>query len=406
MQEFEYEAFDRNGGRISGRIVAETRDAALRQLREQGNLPIDAVARGRPGLAGALGRKLGAQRPTTAEITLFTQEVGLLLSSGQPLSRALALIEGDGDAPRIQALAGRLRAAIAGGKSLSEALALEGSVMPPFYIGMVKAGEATGQLAVVLQRVAQAREREERLRQRITSAMVYPSLLVLMAVASIVVMIVVVVPQFESLLGEQKARLPAASLSVLAASHWLTDNWRSLAVGAVGLIGLVAMLGRRPGGRRAIERVLFAVPLLGNLMRLSLTAGFCRSLGVLLASGLGLPAALALTREVMANARAREAIGQIGVALREGRDFAEPMRQSGIFPPLVTSMLRIGAESGALAESALRLAEMYEAKLDIGVTRLVSVLEPAIVLGLSIVIGFIVLTVMSAVVGIYDLTGS
>lgn len=407
MPHFTYQAFDAGGRPLSGRIEAASRDAALRALAAQGHLPVDAVesAEGAevPSRRGWLD--FARRQLTPANITLFTQALGLLLASGQPLAQALQLIEGDVDSPRVQALAQRLRASIAAGKSLSEAMALEGTLFPPFYIGMVKAGEATGELASVLTRVAESREREEKLRQRFTSAMLYPSLLILMAVASILLMITVVVPQFKGLLGDQVKRLPPASQAVLATSDWVTANGEALAIGFGILLLTLALLSRQPAVRSVFARILYAMPLIGPLMRLSLTATFCRALGVLLSSGLGLPAALVLTRNVIGNDRARDVIDGIGVALREGRDFAEPLRQSSIFPPLVTSMLRIGAESGSLANSALRLADMYETKLEISMQRLVTVLEPTIILLTSIIIGFIVLTVMSAVVGVYDLTG-
>jgi type II secretory pathway component PulF len=404
---FSYQAFDASGRPLTGRIEAESREAALRALAAQGHLPVDAVesAEGADTPSGGGWLDFGRRLPTPANITLFTQELGLLLASGQPLAQALQLIEGDVDSPRVQALAQRLRASIAAGKSLSEAMALEGTLFPPFYIGMVKAGEATGELASVLTRVAESREREEKLRQRFTSAMLYPSLLILMAIASILLMMTVVVPQFKGLLGDQVARLPPASQAVLATSDWVTANGEALAIGFGVLVLSLALLSRQPAVRSLFARMLYAMPLIGPLMRLSLTAAFCRALGVLLSSGLGLPAALALTRNVIGNDRARDMIDGIGVALREGRDFSEPLRQSSIFPPLVTSMLRIGSESGSLANSALRLADMYETKLEIGMQRLVTVLEPTIILLLSIIIGFIVLTVMSAVVGVYDLTG-
>lgn len=417
MAVFDYKAYDGNGRQIAGQIEAQSREAALRRISDQGHYPVDAIER--PAGAGggaATGSSEGASagggfslfsgKPRDSEITLFTQELSLLLASGQTLSGALGLIEQDTSAPRIQALGRRLRAAIAGGKSLYEALALEGNSFPPVYAGMVKAAEASGALDTVLARIAETREKEQKMRSRFLSALLYPMLLIGLAILTVVMMITVVVPQFKTMLSDQMDRLPASSAAVLATSDWLTEHGVSVLIGLALAVLVVVAMARQPAGRLALERAMLATPLVGTIMQLSLTARFCRTLGVLLSSGLQLPAALALTADVIGNERARDIIGRIGVALREGKDFTELLRQSNVFPPLVASLLRIGVESGTLSASGLRLAEMYETKLEISMQRLVTVLEPAIILIVSVFIGFIVLSIVGAIVGVYDLTGA
>ncbi len=405
MAQFDYTAYDSAGQQIAGRIEAASRDAALRSLSSQGHFPIDAVEISAG--SGAAGKPAAGttRKPTTAEVTLFLQEMSLLLLSGQTLAGALALIEEDTSAPRIQALARRLRDRISGGKSFNESLAEEGGTFPPVCVGMVKAAEAAGNLDTVLDLIAVTREKEQKLRSRFLSSLLYPTLLVVMAILTVVLMVVVVVPQFKETLSERTAQLPAGTLAVLAASDWLTKNGLALLIGLCLGIGLLVLLLRREAGRLALERLMLSTPLVGSIMQLSLMARFCRTLGVLLSSGLGLPASLALTRDVIGNEQARAIIQQIGVALREGADFTGPLRQSSIFPPLVTSLLKIGAESGSLAEASLRLANMYDTKLDLALQRLLTVLEPAIILLVSVFIGFIVLSIMGAIVSVYELTG-
>lgn len=406
MPKFEYTAFDAAGRRIAGEIDADSAESALRNLNSRGHFPVGVTERRSAGGAdGASGTSLFARGPTAAEITLFTQELSLLLAAGQPLAGAIDLIEGDSHSGRIQGLARRLRSSLAGGKSLAEAMALEPAAFPPVYCGMVKAAEASGMLAAVLARIAETRERDQKLGSKLASAALYPALLILMAVGVVVLMIGVVVPQFKDMLGDQAGRLPATSRAVLAASDWLASNGELMAVGMVFLLMAAFFGGRQPTLQRLMERALFATPLVSNVMQLSLTARFCRTLGILLESGLGLPAALALTRDVITNHAARTIIDEIGSALREGKEFTEPLRRAPVFPAMVTSLLRIGAESGVLAASAVRLGEMYEAKLEVAITRLLTVLEPTIILAVSLFIGFIVLTIMSAIMGVYDLTG-
>lgn len=405
MAQFDYTAYDGAGQHIAGRIEAASRDAALRNLSAQGHFPIDAVEVSGSSAAAASPTAGTTRKPKATEVTLFLQEMSLLLLSGQTLAGALALVEQDTSAPRIQALARRLRERISSGKSFNESLAEEGGTFPPVCVGMVKAAEAAGNLDTVLDLIAVTREKEQKLRARFLSSLLYPAVLVVMAILTVILMVVVVVPQFKETLSERMDQLPAGTIAVLTASDWLTQNGVALLIGlGVGIAALVFLL-RREAGRMAVERVMMSTPLVGSVMQLSLMARFCRTLGVLLSSGLGLPASLALTRDVIGNEQARDIIQRIGVALREGADFTEPLRQSRIFPPLVTSLLKIGAESGSLAEASMRLATMYETKLDLALQRLLTVVEPAIILLVSIFIGFIVLSIMGAIVGVYELTG-
>jgi type II secretory pathway component PulF len=377
----------------------------LRDLSSRGHFPIDAVETSARNAGAGKSSEGPVRKPTATEVTLFLQELSLLLLSGQTLAGALTLVEQDTSAPRIQALARRLRDRISGGKSFNESLADEGGTFPPVCVGMVKAAEAAGNLDTVLDLIAATREKEQKLRSRFLSSLLYPALLVVMAILTVILMVVVVVPQFRETLSERVDQLPAGTIAVLAASDWLTRNGLELLIGLFLAIALLVVLLRRESGRLVLERVMLSTPLVGSIMQLSLMARFCRTLGVLLSSGLGLPASLALTRDVIGNEQARAIIQQISVALREGADFTGPLRQSSIFPPLVTSLLKIGAESGNLAEASLRLANMYETKLDIALQRLLTVLEPAIILLVSVFIGFIVLSIMGAIVSIYELTG-
>jgi general secretion pathway protein F len=412
VAEFDYTAVNRDGRSVSGRIEAESRDAALRLLNTQGVYPIDAVpavpasATVPPSPTAGAASSMFERKPTSAEITLFSRELSLLLSAGQPLSKTLALIEEDSSAQRIQKLARRLRTSITTGKSFDEALTMEGSHFPPIYVGMVKAAEASGKLQSVLERIADTREREHKLKGKITSALIYPILLIATAIGSVLLMMILVVPRFKDMFGAQVQQLSASSRAVLATSDWLTQNAETLGIAAVVISLAILLAGRSTLVQKSCQRSLMGLPVIGSLMRLSLTVRFCRTLGVLLSAGLGLPAALALTRDVIGNDTAETLIDRIGAALREGTEFTEPLAGSSVFPSMVTSLLRIGAESGTLSASALRLADMYESKLEIAMQRFVTVLEPAIILFVSLFIGFIVLSIVGAIMSVYDVSGA
>lgn len=405
MSVFDYTAVDRAGQMVRGEIEAETRPAAVDALSKQGQLAVEIVARGEAARRSTDGGRSRAQ-PNAEELTLLTRELSLLLGGGLSLSRALTAIETEADVRRVRTLAGRLRLAIAAGTSLNEALAAEAPIFSSIYVGMVKAAEASGTLVGVLARIADTREREQKLRAKITSALLYPSLLIATAIATVVVLFVYVVPRIKESLGDQVAQLPASSKAVFAASDWLQVWGQSLwvAAGAMGIT--LVLLWRQLAIQRFRQRLVLKLPVIGRLVRMSLTARFCRTLGVLLSSGLQLPAALALTRDVMGHEEMRVLIDRLGTAIREGEDFIAPLSRSGVFPSLVTSMLRTGAESGLLASSAERLADMYESKLEIALQRLVTVLEPTIILIISAFISIVVVSIMSAIMGMYDLTGT
>ncbi len=405
LSEFAYTAFDDAGRKISGTVEAEDAEAAMRQLTEQGSYVIDVVpATGKAPRTSSF-RSPFSSDPWPSEITQFTRELELLLTSGQNLARALSLIEEDTSSRRIKALSTRLRQSVAAGRSFEEALRMEQRSFPPVYIGMVKAAEATGEMAGALAHIADMRERQEKLWAQVNSALLYPSLLIATAIAAVLLLMVVVVPRFGEMLGDQVDNLPATSKAVFATSRWLSENFDLFGICVAGLL-LVLLLGlRQPAIRKSIERMLLRVPLLSTLIRMALSARFCRTLGGLTAAGVGLPAALALTRDTFANENARQLIDRIGTAVREGRDFTDPMGSANLFPLMLVSMLKIGASSGALSQTALRLADMYETKLQISIQRVVSVLEPTIILVVSIFCGFIVLSVVSAILGVYDLAG-
>lgn len=406
MPQFAYRAITRSGEQVSGQLEAETREAALRLLNGQGYLPVDVTVSAARGSGKSGSAHLFARRSSAADITLLTRELGLLLASGQTLPDALRLVGEDESAPRLQLVARRLRGALAAGRSLSEAMVADEAGFAPEYTGMIAAAEAAGTLPAVLERIAATREKEQKLRAKITSSLLYPGFLVATSIAVVTVLLLFVVPRFKELLGDQVERLPTASRVVLAASEWLQAHGAAFGAGLVAATVLAVLALRRPAGQRLKERLLFALPLTGGLMRLALTTRFCRTLGLLLASGLGLPAALALTRDVIGNERAQILIDKVGLALRQGEEFSVPLGEARLFPPMVVSLLKIGAASGTLAESSLRLADMYESKLETALQRLVTILEPAIILIVSLFIGFIVVSVMSAVMGVYDLTGS
>jgi general secretion pathway protein F len=271
------------------------------------------------------------------------------------------------------------------------------------FVSMVRAAEASGTLAEVLERIAETREREQKLRAKLFSALLYPSLLVLTAIASLLIILLFVVPRFKSMLLESRANIPTSAANIIAVSDWLGENWSMLAAGLAMAAVAILLLRRHKGIRRLFDRLALRLPVVGGLVRMNLTVRFCRTLGALLENGVALPTALSLTREVMGNDEAAAVVAAMGQELRKGSDLAKPMEASRLFPPIVIALIRVGEETGGLARSALHLAGMFEEKLDVAAQRLVTVLEPVIIIAVSTAVAAIVISIMGAVVSVYDM---
>jgi general secretion pathway protein F len=327
----------------------------------------------------------------------------MLLGAGLTLSRAVSLIEGETSGHRLKRIAQQIHADIAVGKSLAEALEARGTQFPRVFVSMVRAAEASGTLAEVLERIAETREREQKLRAKLLSALLYPSLLVVTAIAALLVIMLFVVPRFKSMLLDSGARFPPSTAKIIAVSDWLNENLSMLAVGLAIAVVALLLWRRQPAARRLLDRLALRLPIVGRLVRMDLTIRFCRTLGALLGNGVALPTALNLTREVMGNHEAAAIVAAMSQELRKGSDLARPMEASRLFPPIVIALIRVGEETGGLAKSALYLADMFEEKLDVAAQRLVTILEPVIIIAVSIAVAAIVISIMGAVVSVYDL---
>jgi general secretion pathway protein F len=268
---------------------------------------------------------------------------------------------------------------------------------------MVRAGEASGTLPEVLERLAQTREREQKIRSKLVSALLYPSLLIVTAMAALLVIMLFVVPRFKGMLVDSGVKLPPSAATVIAVSDWLNVHLMELGSGLAALTVAVVVLRHHARMRRLIDRLSLHLPVIGSLVRMNIMIRFCRMLGALLGNGVALPTALNLIHDVMGNEEAAAVIAAMSQELRKGSDLAMPMQASHLFPPIVIALIRVGEETGGLAKSALYLAEMFEEKLEVATQRLVTILEPVIIIAVSVMVAVIIISIMGAVVSVYDL---
>ena len=402
MPVFHYTALDRGGQRIAGEVQGPSREVVIRQLSDAGHFPIEVMAGEADAPAPVRSLFTFGRTASTVEITEFARQLAMLVNAGLSLPRAVSLIEGEAGGRGLKRIARQIQVDISGGKSLAEALEARGGHFPPLFVSMVRAAEASGTLPEALERIAETREREQRMRAKLVSALLYPSFLVVTAIASLLIIMLFVVPRFKAMLTDSGTRLPPSAANIIAVSDWLNANWAALAAGFGVATVAVLLLRRRPVVRRFLDRAVLRLPLVGGLVRMDLTVRFCRTLGSLLANGIAVPTALNLTRDVMGNGEAAGAVGAMSRDLRKGSDLARLMETSRLFPPIVIAIMRAGEETGGLAKSALYLADMFEQRLDLATQRLVTILEPVIIVGVSIVVGAIVVSIMGAVVSVYD----
>jgi type IV pilus assembly protein PilC len=323
------------------------------------------------------------------DLAVATRQLAAMVGAGLPIRRALAVLEEQTERPALRDVVRSVRAEVEAGSALSAALAAHPRVFSHLYVSMVRAGEAAGALDDVLARLAAALERELALRHKIRSATTYPILLACAALAALLFMTVVVIPQFAafytSLAGSLTLPLPTRiAIGVSAAIRRFWWLWTALAAGAAA--GLRRFL-RTPAGREWYGRAVLRAPLLGPIARKIVVTRFSRTLGTLVSSGVPILRALEVTAQAVDNAVVARALAAVRGSVREGESIAAPLGGSGVFPAMVVHMVRVGEETGALDSLLAKIADFYEAEVDAAVASLASILEPALIIGMGAVIG-------------------
>jgi type II secretory pathway component PulF len=372
----------------------------MSRLSAQGLHPID--VRDEASAGGGASPGLSGGRLASEEITIFTRQLAWLLEAGTTLNRALDILARESFSKRFAAALAALQSGIRKGKSFRDALAATG-LFPPFYLSMVEVGEATGTLAAVLDRLAGARERDQKTRGKVISALTYPLLLVVLSIGVVVFIMVSVVPGIKDMIMGSGAPIPDTARLVISASDWLIANGMSLAVWLCLALLAAALLWERTRLPQLMRGAALRLPVLGRILMKAEVAQFCRILGALTAAGMTLPASLKLISTTGLSRRVTDTARAMETALRRGEDFIAPLEGSGIFPPLLARMLKVGSETGNLTPGINRASEVLEDELDRLVDRSLALLGPLIIMTLSVLVGFIIVSLMGAVISINDL---
>jgi general secretion pathway protein F len=404
MPRYRYEAVDNAGEVLRDEIEAPTLEAAVERLRDQGLLPLSVNEAKGGFLRGSLGQPWFSQRRALSRksVTLLTQQLANLLHAGMPLDRALTILISVSEDEQAQTLLERVQEKVRGGSSLADALEAQGA-FSRFYLNMIRAGEAGGALEVVLKRLTEFLERSQALRETVTSALIYPIILLSVSALSVIILLTFVVPQFQQLFADAGKALPLATQIVIAVGDGFRHYWW---VGAMLLVLLVAALRQQlsqPASRARWDRWFLSLPLFGDFIAKVETARLSRTLGTLLGNGVSLLNALAIVRETLTNQVLSTALGEVAEHVKTGRGLAEPLQESGNFPKLAVQMIRVGEETGQLQEMLLQVADTYDGEVQTAVKRMLTLLEPALILGLGVIIAGIIMSILVAILSLNEL---
>jgi general secretion pathway protein F len=401
---FSYKAISPNGDVLEGELAAESREDALARLRRDGVMPLkaDALRTPRRGIIKfdlSRTERMGGKRV----LLLFTRELATLLRAGIALDRALARLSDPSRPGSFQTCVGKLLNDVKRGRSLSDAMAKQPDIFPAFYVGMIRAGEAGGTLHGVLERLVETIEKAERLNQRLRSALVYPVLVLLMTVLSLIIIMTQVVPEFRSLFENIGEELPLTTRAVLQASD-LTIEWGWLIVASTAALALLARIGwQTKGGRLHRDRWILGLPLIGDVVKKAETARFCRTLGTLLENGVTHLQAVEIAIGTLANRAIAEKTSIMRIALEKGEGLAIPLRMGNVFPTLALQLIEVGEESGSLDRMLRQVADVYDEETHRSIERLLAMLVPLVTIALGILIAVVIGAVLSAILSTYDL---
>ena len=422
MPLFEYKAFTAKGKAASGMREADGPAELRAKLAKDGlfltgfaEAGAKAGAKGASGkgAAGKAGAKAGApagqgggilarevdlrqffERVRPADIAVMTRQFGTLLKAGIPMTEALSALVEQQERPRLRAILSQVREKVREGGALGDALAEHPKVFSNLYVNMVRVGEASGTLDIVLQRLADFLESSVRLRSKVTAAMIYPALMFGVAILLISMMMVFVIPRMVDLFKDMGGELPLLTRILIAVSNFFTQTWYIALPLIAGAIWYFRRWRRTEAGHEKWDRFTLRVPIFGPVVRLVAVSRFARTLATLLTSSVPVLSSLEIVKTIVNNVILARAIEEAKLAVREGESLAGPLQKSGLFPPMMTHMIAIGEKTGQLEEMLGNVADAYDAEVDARVTTLTAVLEPVMIVGMGIMVAFLVFAVL------------
>lgn len=403
MPNFRYRALTRNGEIVEGSIAAMNAAEVALRIEYLGLMPIDTVAEGISDRGSMLSFSLSSPRP--GDVTIFTRDLSLLLKAGARLDDALELLATDMDVGRLRPVIRKIRAAILSGESLADAIGRHPLLFPPMYVALVKVGETSGTLDQILETLGVERARAEILRRKVTDALQYPAFILLAASAVLFFFVVFVLPQFSSVLRDFNAKTDGLIEFFLGLSDLLRNHGLELGIFVVTSLASAYLLWQRPAVRSWVMTQIVRLPIISSISEFHRAALFCRNLSILLGSGVTLTSTLRILIDIMAATGRVDLWSAMADRVRHGGKLSDALTASAVLPAMAVRMLRLGEETSQLATLAGRVAEFYEAKLQRQLDRIVAVIGPAAIMTISVVVGGLIVSVMTALLSVSQVVG-
>jgi general secretion pathway protein F len=401
---FKYKYVNAAGDLTEGQMTAENREVLVERLRKAGHVPITAEEVSGGAIFEFLNRDVFKSRGiSNKDLTIITDEMATLLNAGLTLEQTLKILSELQDRDSVRLLMEHVLADVRGGATMADALAARDDIFPTDYISMIRAGEASGALDVVLERLAGYRERADAIAEQVRSAMIYPLILLVLAGVSIVVLLTLVVPQFQPIFEEAGENLPW-STKMLMETGEVVRSYGLFGLGALVLAALAAKQWlTKPENRLRKDQWMLALPLFGELVQKTETARFSRLLGTLLGSGVALLNALSIVTDTFKNKRFSQALEQAAVKVKDGARLADALIVEGIFPRLSMQLLQVGEETGQLEAMLVRTADIYDREITRTIDRLLTLLVPIVTIGLAVIVAGIIGSVLMAILQVNEL---
>ncbi|MBM3471884.1 MAG: type II secretion system protein GspF [Armatimonadetes bacterium] len=392
MPTFSYVAVDDAGREVVGEIHAEDLAAAIGRVRESGNYPMEvreaapARAAGRPG--GLFGRTTAADR------TILTRQLSNLLGAGLTVVRALSVLIDNTDNPRVRDILLRVREEVQTGSALSDTLAKFPRLFDTLYVNLVRAGEASGDLEGVLERLADYQEQQAQQSAAIRSALAYPTLLISVGTAAVLFLVTFLIPRFVVIFESLGQALPLPTRVILGISTFLAHYWWGVLGGLIVLVLILRWYVRTPSGSLAFDSVKIKPPIIGPLSFKIAASRFAHTLGTLLRGGVPILEALETVQGAIGNRMMSHALDEVRDSVREGEPIADPLRRTRAFPSLVVNMIAVGEETGEVDTILQRVAHSYDMEIQNTVRQLISLLEPVIILAMGLIVGSVIISML------------
>ena len=412
MPTFAYEAMNSSGQEVKEEIDAASSDEAIVKIRAKGYFPTKVREKAAKQKAG---KKAEAQIVETKrkmpisiggvprkQLVAFTRQLSTLQDAGLPILRSLQILEQQQKPGLLKAIIGGVADEVEGGGTLSDAMSKYPKAFDKLYVNMINAGELGGVLDLILARLADFMEKAAKLKKKVIGAMIYPSVVISIAVAIVSMIMIFVIPKFEQIFKDFKTELPGITKILLSTSRWFANDygWAYVLCAPIIFIVGLRLIRMSEGGKYATDVVILKIPILGTIIGKSSIGRFTRTLGTLISAGVPILDAINITKETCGNEVYGRALAKVHDAIREGESMADPLRATKVCDAIVINMIDVGEETGDLDKMLMKIADNYDSDVDVLVGSLISILEPVMVVILGVIVGFIVIALFAPMISL------